>query len=137
MGTQRDFMTELTADEKTVYDLIVSCNGRITQLEIARSARWLGSHPVHEEHLNIDHQQSTLRKIRQIIRDLRIKHHLFILSDVNGYWIMKDRSEAIEYIKRIEKTAQAQARAWYVTYQSMRRNFGINSEYFETQGKLF
>jgi hypothetical protein len=130
-------MSELMPDEKIVYDLIVSCNGRITQLDIARSASWLGSHPIHESHLNINHQQSTLRKIRQIIRDLRIKHHLFILSDVNGYWIMKDRSEAIEYIQRIEKTAKAQAKSWYVTYQCMRRNFGINSDYFETQGKLF
>ena len=127
----------MTQDEKIVYDLIVNSTGRITQLQIAKSAAWLGSHPVHEAHLDIDHQQSTLRKIRQIIRDLRIKHKLFILSDVKGYWIMKDRSEAIEYVTRVERTAKAQAKAWYTTYQSMRRNFGINSDYFEKQGELF
>ncbi|MGB4268976.1 MAG: hypothetical protein WBK20_07320, partial [Spirochaetota bacterium] len=81
--------------------------------------------------------ESTLREIRQIIRDLRIKHSLFILSDKNGYWIMKDREEAVRYITRIEKTAKAAAKAYYVTYNAMKRNFGINSDYIEKQLTMF
>ena len=59
----------LTDDEQCVLNLISSANYRITQQEIADSERWLGSHPIYE----IDRSESTLRKIRQVIRDLRIK----------------------------------------------------------------
>jgi len=127
--------TELTTEEKIVYDLIIGVgDGRITQLQIAKLAPQLGSHEKHEGYLTLD---STLRKIRQIIRDLRIKKFLFILSDKRGYWVMQERGEAVKYIQRVEKTARSQAKAHYTTYQCMRRNFGINSDYFETQGKLF
>ena len=123
----------LTDEEQCVLSLISSTNDRITQQEIAASQRWLGSHPVHE----IDRRESTLRKIRQVIRDLRIKKGQMILSDAKGYWIMKDRQEAIEYCERIERMAKSQARAWFETYNAMRKNFGLNSHYFEQQGKLF
>ena len=127
----------MTKDEQLVYDLISNSNGRITQLQISKSAAWVGSHEVHEAHLQVNHQQSTLRKIRQIIRDLRIKYSKPILSDLHGYWIMKNKSEAEEYIKRIERTAKAQANAWFTTFQTMRNNFGVKSTYFEAQQKLF
>lgn len=124
---------QLTNDEQSVLNLIANSDYRITQQEIADSERWLGSHPVHE----IEKRESTLRKIRQIIRDLRIKKGYMILSDAKGYWLMKDRQEAIEYCERIERVAKAQAKAWFQTYNAMRKNFGLNSEYFEQQGKLF
>ncbi len=126
----------LSKQEQAVYDVIQS-HVRITQLEISRSNQWLGSHPKHEEHLNIDHQQSTLRKVRQIIRDLKINHGVMILSDRNGYWIAKDRAEIVEYLTRIEKTAKAQAAAWFRTYKAMKNNYGVESDYFNKQGKLF
>lgn len=123
----------LTQDEQSVLNLIYNSKHRITQQEIADSERWLGSHPEFE----IEKRESTLRKIRQIIRDLRIKKGYMILSDAKGYWIMKDRQEAIEYCERIERMAKAQAKAWFETYNAMRKNFGLNSIYFEQQGKLF
>jgi hypothetical protein len=123
----------LTDDEQSILNLISSANNRITQQEIANSERWLGSHPIHE----IDRRESTLRKIRQVIRDLRIKKGYMILSDAKGYWIMKDRQEAIEYCERIERMARSQARAWFETYNAMRKNFNLSSDYFEKQGKLF
>ena len=124
---------QLTNDEQCVLNLISSANYRITQQEIADSERWLGSHPIHE----IDRSESTLRKIRQIIRDLRIKGGYMILSDAKGYWIMKDKQEAVEYCERIERMAKSQARAWFETYNAMRKNFNLSSDYFEQQGKLF
>ena len=124
---------QLTNDEQCVLNLISSANHRITQQEIADSERWLGSHPIHE----IDRSESTLRKIRQIIRDLRIKGGYMILSDAKGYWIMKDTQEAVEYCERIERMAKSQARAWFETYNAMRKNFNLSSDYFEQQGKLF
>ena len=123
----------LTDDEQCILNLISSTNNRITQQEIAASQRWLGSHPIYE----IDRKESTLRKIRQVIRDLRIKKGYMILSDAKGYWIMKDRQEAIEYCERIERMARSQARAWFETYNAMRKNFNLSSDYFEKQGKLF
>ena len=125
---------ELTNDQKLVYDLIVNSGSRITQLEIARKAPSLGSHERHEGYLSME---STLRKVRAIIRDLRIKNGLFILSDRRGYWIMKSDSEKREYLQRLEKTAKASAKAYYVTYEAMKRNMGIKSEYFEKQTSLF
>ena len=123
----------LTDDEQCVLNLISSANHRITQQEIANSEKWLGSHPIHE----VDRTESTLRKIRQVIRDLRIKKGYMILSDSNGYWIMKNRQEAIEYCERIERMAKSQARAWFETYNAMKKNFNLTSDYFDQQGKLF
>jgi len=123
----------MTAEEKTVYDLI-SNNERITQMQIAKSATWLGSHPKHEGY---PVSESTLRKVRQIIRNLRLNHGILILSDVNGYWVMKDRGEVVEYLTRIEKMAKAQSKAWFETYSAMKKNFGVNSDFFNKQGTLF
>lgn len=124
---------QLTNDEKAILNLISSANHRITQEEIAKSEKWLGSHPEYE----VEKRESSLRKIRQVIRDLRIKKGYMILSDAKGYWLMKDRKEAIEYCERIERVAKSQAKAWFETYNAMRKNFGLNSQYFEQQGKLF
>ena len=124
---------QLTYDEQCVLNLISNSAYRITQQEIADSERWLGSHPIHE----IDKKESTLRKIRQIIRDLRIKKGYMILSDSNGYWLMKNRQEAVEYCERIERMAKSQAKAWFETYNAMRKNFNLTSDYFDKQGKLF
>ena len=124
---------QLTNDEQCVLNLISNANYRITQQEIADSERWLGNHPIHE----IDRSESTLRKIRQIIRDLRIKKGYMILSDSNGYWLMKNRQEAVEYCERIERMAKSQAKAWFETYNAMRKNFNLTSDYFDQQGKLF
>jgi len=123
----------LNNDEQCVLNLISNANYRITQQEIADSERWLGSHPIHE----IDKKESTLRKIRQIIRDLRIKKGYMILSDSNGYWLMKNRQEAVEYCERIERMAKSQAKAWFETYNAMKKNFNLTSDYFDQQGKLF
>ncbi len=126
----------LSPEQLCVFQLIERCNERITQLEIMRSESWLGSHP-EEKHLNINHQQTTLRKIRQIIRTLRIKYKCPILSDKKGYWIPKSEAEVKEYIARTEKMAIAQGKAWLETYRCMKENFnGINSNYFDLQLSL-
>lgn len=130
------YIITLNDDEKIVFNLL-SDSKKITQFQISKAEQWLGSHPVHEADLNINHEQSTLRKIRQIIRDLRINHGLMILSDAKGYWIMKTEEEAKEYLDRIEKMAKAQAKAWFLTYKAMKKNHDVNSEYFNKQSMLF
>lgn len=123
----------MNSEEIIVYQLIKNSPGRITQLQICRSGAWVGSHPKHEAHLPIDHEQSTLRKVRQIIRDLRLKQNLPIISDKDGYWIPTTQGEAEEYILRIERTARAQAKAWNETYSAMNKMFNVRSNYFEQQ----
>ena len=126
----------MTPDELCVYELIEKSENKITQLQIARSEPWLGSHPRYESHLSIDYEQSTLRRVRQIVRSLRVKRGLLIISDVNGYWIMKDKQEAIEYCERTERMAKAWLRAALETYAVMKKNYDIKSDYFEQSQKL-
>jgi hypothetical protein len=127
-------MSNLTHEEKLVYDEIVACNGRITQLQLARRV-FVGCHDRFEGYDNP--KQSTLRKIRQIIRDLRMNHGLFILSDEEGYWVMKDKSEAKTYIERMERIAKATTKGYFDTFRAMQKAFGVTSEYFSKQGELF
>ncbi len=119
--------SNLNVKELVVYELIEA--GRITQLQIARSARWLGCHPKHEQMLR-DKLSSTLRNVRQIVRDLRLKHDAKIISDTDGYWIPESPEEVQEYLLRLEATARSQAKAWMVTYQHMKKVFGVESPFF-------
>lgn len=107
---------------------------KITQSEISESEEWLGSHPKHEGYMS---NQTTLRKVRQIIRDLRVNRGAPIISDREGYWIPTRKDQIDEYIERIEITAKAQAAAWFETYRAMDRVLGVKSEYFESQQKFF
>lgn len=121
--------SKLSPIELCVYELIEK--GRITQQEICNSARFLGCHPIHEDFIK-DKNPSTLRKIRQIIRDLRLIHGARILSDSNGYWLCKSNEEATEYLIRLEGYAKSQAAANFETYKCMRNIFKVESEYFES-----
>lgn len=119
----------LTAHESDVLTVLRS--GKHTQAQIAAKVV-VGWHPKHEAHLPIT-DESTLRKIRQIIRDLRLNHGVKILSDIDGYWITESQEEAKEYLERIERTAKAQAKSHMVTYHMMSNLFGLKSEYFDKQ----
>ncbi len=107
---------------------------KITQSGIAKSERWLGCHPKYESARD---NETTLRKVRQIIRDLRIEHGAPILSDAGGYWIPKSEAEVKTYLGRIEIEARAQAAAWFETYSVMDKMLGYKSKWFEAQKKLF
>lgn len=123
-------MPELSTEEQAIYSLIEN-NTRITQLQISKHEKWLGCYERHEGHLNIDKQQSTLRHIRKIVRDMRINKNMPILSDRLGYFIMRTSTEAEEYIKRLEITAKSQAKSWFETYRSMSKLFNVESKYLE------
>ena len=127
---------ELSKEEQQVYDQIVSCKGKITQLQIARKV-WVGCHEKFEGYDKP--KESTLRKVRQIIHDLRMKHGLQILSDRKGYYIMKkgDIDDAKRFIDELEMTAKAQAKSYFARYKKMSVTLGVKSQYFEQQGKLF
>lgn len=109
---------------------------KISQDEISQTVQNLGKHERHESHLPRK-KSSTNRKVRQLIRNLRVKYGVPILSDRDGYWLPKSEKEASDYIDRLELLARAQAKAWYETYEAMSSALEVSSEYFESQSTLF
>lgn len=122
----------LSEDERKVMRVLYAAykegKGAVTQRQIAQSEQWLGSHPKFED---FQTSETTLRKVRQVIRDLRIKWNAPILSDREGYWMPKSEAEVTEYLARIEQEARAQASAWFETYKAMKSTFGTTSSFFE------
>lgn len=106
-------------------------NKKITQQQIADSERFLGCHPKYEADIVAKKRDSTLRQVRQLIRNLRIVHGVPILSDSKGYWIPYSITEASEYLERTEAFAKAQAAAWFETYRAMRDTLNLTSSFFE------
>lgn len=123
----------LTKEEKAVYDCIREADGRITQLQLARKV-YVGCHDKFEGYDNP--KQSSLRKIRQIVRDLRLNHKLQILSDGDGYFLKRTQEEAILYMDILEKKAKAASKSHMVTYREMSKILGVTSDYFERQIKI-
>lgn len=124
----------LSAGEAAVLYVVWEAWGqgrKITQQEIANSERFLGCHPKYEADVVARKRDSTLRQVRQLIRNLRVDHGVPILSDVKGYFIPRTADEAGEYLARTEAFAKAQAAAWFETYRAMRDTLNITSTFFE------
>lgn len=134
---------DLYPEERAVLQAIYAATfgtdpqAKITQRQIADSEQWLGCHPKYDPMIPEKDRETTLRKVRQVIRDLRINRAAPILSDSKGYWIPTNQNEITEYLKRIEQEAKSQAAAWFQTYKVMSQSFQITSEYFEGQKSLF
>lgn len=109
----------------------------ITQEEIAKSERWIGCHPEHERGIREGNLDTTLRMVRQIIRDLRIKYFVPILSDHTGYYLPATEEEAAEYLNDLAGKAQSQTRAWFETYNAMKTALNITQPFFEVQSKYY
>jgi hypothetical protein len=124
----------LNEEERNIYDLIVNSGSRITQLQLARKV-FVGCHERFEGYDTP--KQSTLRKVRYLVRELIMKHGLFIGADNDGYYIIKTDAEKKEYMDRFERQARASAKSYMQRYQVMSRNLNIKSNFFEQQGKLF
>lgn len=88
---------------------------RLTQLQIARFIANLGPHQKWE---NAQSKNTTTRRVRQIIRNLKTKHYCPILGDRDGYWVSDNPSEIREAKERVEKVRRAQIAAYNETIQS-------------------
>lgn len=134
-------LKKLTPEERAVMTVLwkrwKDGGGRVTQMDIARSEPWLGCHEKYEMDRVRKPDETTLRKVRQIIRDLRVTHYAPILSDRAGYWIPKGENEVREYLDRLEAEAKAQIQSWLETHRSMEVTFGMSCEYLRTQQKLW
>lgn len=102
-------------------------NKFITQGQIAEHQKFLGSHPVHES--QIKSGDSTKRQVRQLVRNLRVDYKIPILSSNKGYKLPISRDELNEFVKDLERTAKAQARAWHETYISVRDHCELTSSF--------
>ena len=125
------------------HNLVYSCLER-------REKKWLSQHDLidripflggtkHESEYNSS--DTTKRRIRQIIRELRVDFGKPIISSSKGYKIVASKEEADEYIERLERTAKAQIISHTETYESMKKilsEFNIKSRFFEEkQAELF
>src|SRR4029077_12895140 len=98
------------------------------QRDIAKAESFLGCHPRYEADIGLRNPtQTTLRRVRQAINDLRNIFHVPILSESSaqgGYWIPKKSIEVEENMFGMQKKSIAQAHAYLKTYKEMRRTFG-------------
>lgn len=133
---------ELNKEETTIVSLIhVSwANGeKITQRDLAQNAKWIGVHPQWETKTSesgfID---TSSRRVRSIIRDLRVKHHMQILSDDKGYFFPFDRQDHIRVFRRMECEVLARNKSSLETYHELQRAFDENmqSEFFNDLARM-
>jgi hypothetical protein len=106
-----------TPEQLAVLEVLVATQGKVTQRQIARQCPMLGHHWREED--SAPENETTLRKVRQLVRDLRVKFRVPVLSDPKGYWLPTYEEEIAEYVDRVEKQARATAQAWFETLHSL------------------
>jgi hypothetical protein len=111
--------SKFTVEEKLVYDVIRT--GKFTQLQIARQVRWIGSDPEFEDYKS---QQTTLRKVRRTVHDLR-KKGACIISDVDGYQLVESRESKIDYLNMATAKENVRAANAKNYLSGLRREWGI------------
>ena len=117
---------------RVLYNRWKEKQGKITQKAIAELLPHVGGHPKYDSRT----EDTTLRKIRLVIRNLRTLRWAPILADVEGYWIPNNEQEAKDYIDRTEREVRARVVASFETYRAMRESLGIASSYLDGQEKL-
>lgn len=126
----------LSADEEAVLALLIThWGGRpLRQDQIADAERWMGAHPVHEQH-RAPSRQSTLRKVRGVINSLRVARSVPVLSVAaglkSGYYLPLTFDDAEGFLVQREAQSRAQARSHMVTYNAVAKSLGLRSVYFE------
>jgi hypothetical protein len=71
--------------------------------------------------------------IREIIRTLRVKYNVPIVSSRKGYTFPTTQDEATEYIEKLEGEIKARNRASFETYEAMKSALDVSNNFFEAQ----
>jgi hypothetical protein len=124
----------LTSDHLCVLELLISLwaeRTAISQRDIAKAEPRLGC-TRHDIDFVADPNDSTLRKVRLIIRELRVTHKVPVLSSTKGYFLPSTLQEATEYMDTKEREAKARAKSSMETYYSMKTTLGISSRFFDS-----
>lgn len=142
-----------TPREDAVLRLIETASkaSPITQLQIARSQAWLGVHPKHEANavklkaaldsktttsgLAIISEESSVRQVRQIVRDLRLKYGILILASSKGYFIAETEQDAADYLETKYKEMTATYRSHIINYRILSKKLNLNFPLFGDQLK--
>lgn len=107
---------------QVLLDAVATSSRIRTQADLAIAVPSIGAHRRETE--AIPHMKrkrdTTLRKVRQIVRDLRVQYGIPILSSPQGYWLPRDEAEVDSYVERAEKQARATAASWFETYRAVR-----------------
>lgn len=115
-----------TPHEEAVLSFLTAnwSDKEVTQKEIAESAKWKATHPLLGETTNIN---TTTRKIRRVIRNLRVEHRLPILHNEHGHYLPQTEEDIIDFMERLELEAKSRAASTIETYKIMKDSFGISS----------
>lgn len=128
--------SKIPSDERDVLRLLhtrwKNYDGKITQKAIAEQLPHIGGHPKYDSRT----EDTTLRKVRQVIRDLRTLRWAPILADVDGYWLPQNEMEGKEYMMKMEREVRARVAASFETYTAMKESLGLSSDYLEGQQRL-
>jgi hypothetical protein len=116
-----DARTVATEEQTQVLNALVLAHGKLTQRNLVDACPGIGAHrrEVDAGIVSPTSLETTLRRVRQIVRDLRVELRVPILSDPSGYWLPRTEDEVAEYVDRVEKQARATARAWFETLRSL------------------
>ena len=126
----------LSKQEEVVLALLTERWGdrEISQKEIALSSKWKDSHPLLQDETNIN---TTTRKLRKVIRNLRIEHKLPILHNERGHFLPETEEDIDLFMERLELEAKSRAASTIETYKAMKDTFGVFSstlDSFDTLG---
>ena len=127
----------LTKAESSVLSLLTANwndGNRITQRDIADSLPWLGCHPKHEAGKVAKEYETTTRCVRKVVRDLREKHKIPVLSDPDGYFLPTTDEAAMKYLDATHRQAKARAAASMATYYMMCQALGFQGEFVHRIG---
>ena len=113
---------------ETVLGYLQKQTEPVSHAQIAFNCR-VGSH-FHEKGTRKENAVSTLRQIRQIIRDLRIDFGQPIISGTKGYWIAEDSAEVEDYCLMLERKAKATVAANFKTLKAMKQHLPRRNTFF-------
>jgi len=113
---------------ETVLGYLQKQTKPVSQHDIAEDCI-VGSH-FHEKNTRKQNYASTLRQVRQIVRDLRIDFGQPILSGKKGYWIAEDSAEVVQYCSMLEQKAKSSAAAYFETFKAMKQHLPRRNTFF-------
>lgn len=111
----------MSLDEVVVVEILIlnwSEGMVISQKEIAAGERWLSRHKRHRIAALENSFETSTRRIRNAIRNLRVRYGIPVISAGDGYWLPQSEQEARDYGEVLLKAAAARAKASMATYTS-------------------
>lgn len=110
---------------------------KVTQRDIAIHETWIGAHPKWEiKKILAGFTETSTRRVREIVRDLRVIWHVPILSDEDGYFFAFNTEDARRVLMRIESEVYSRNLSSVQTYREMQKMFGSISDFIDQIDRL-